>query len=264
MKRHHHTPRKRFGQHFLTNQTIIAKIVAAIAPKTADHLVEIGPGQGVLTKAILPSVKQMIAIELDRDLIEPLKAACLSIGQIEIYQADALTFDFSTLAKDHNKIRLIGNLPYNISTPLLFHLIQYKDLIQDMHFMLQKEVVDRLTANIGGSEYNRLSVMVQYHCQTEALFTVPPTAFYPPPKVDSAVVRLTPYAKAPYMANDYEHFSNIVRLAFSHRRKTIKNNFKDVFSADELKGCAIDPSLRAQDLGVSDYVRLANELQSIR
>lgn len=258
MKRYHHTPRKRFGQHFLTNQTIIARIVAAIAPQVADHLVEIGLGQGVLTKAVLPLVKQMIAIELDRDLIEPLKMACVSMGQIEIYQADVLTFDFSTLANRVNKIRLIGNLPYNISTPLLFHLIQYKNLIKDMHFMLQKEVVDRLTANIGGSEYNRLSVMVQYHCQTESLFNVPPTAFYPPPKVDSAVVRLIPYVDAPYLAKDYERFSDIVRLAFSHRRKTIKNNFKGFFSEEELKACEIDPRSRAQDLSVGDYVRLAN------
>lgn len=258
MSKYNHYPRKRFGQNFLLNEEIIRQIVAAIAPRPSDHIVEIGPGLGALTKVVLSLVDEMDVIELDRDLIPKLEEICKPLGKVKIYQADALNFDFLSLVKDHKPLRIIGNLPYNISTPLLFHLLEFKQYIHDMHFMLQKEVVDRLTAEVSTSEYNRLSVMTQYHCQTELLLRVPASAFYPAPKVESAVVRLTPYPTPPYVAKDYTQFCTVVRLAFAHRRKTLRNNLRKMFIAADLEACAIDPQTRAQDLTIADFVRLAN------
>lgn len=258
MAKNNHYPRKRFGQNFLLNEEIIQQIVAAVAPKPGDHMVEIGPGLGALTKIVLPLVNEMDVIELDRDLIPKLEEICQPLGHVITYQADALNFDFLSLVKDQQQLRVIGNLPYNISTPLLFHLLEFKQHIRDMHFMLQKEVVNRLTAEVSTSEYNRLSVMTQYHCQTELLLEVPASAFYPAPKVESAVVRLTPYPTLPYVAKDYTQFSTVVRLAFAHRRKTLRNNLREMFIPAELEACGIDPQTRAQDLTVADFVRLAN------
>lgn len=255
---HTHHPRKRFGQHFLVNPAIIARIVQVIAPQESDHLVEIGPGLGALTQAVLPLSKKLTVVELDRDVIPLLRKACVGLGELIIHEADALKFDFNRCVTANDKLKIIGNLPYNISTPLIFHLLEYKTVINDMVFMLQKEVVDRLTAQVGSADYNRLSIMVQYHCQTELLFIVPPSAFNPPPKVDSAIVRLTPYATPPYVANDYQRFKTIVHTAFLHRRKTLKNNLKELFSSEQLLALNIDPSKRPQDLTIEDYVRLAN------
>lgn len=256
-----HKPRKRFGQNFLHDQNVIQRIVNAIAPQQGDHIVEIGPGQGALTSQLLPVVGSMDAVELDRDLLEPLQQTCASLGQLTIHSADALKFDFCSLtANNKPRLRVVGNLPYNISTPLLFHLMEQRHCIKDMHFMLQKEVVDRITAQPGNGQYGRLGIMLQYYCQAERLFTVPPGAFFPPPKVDSAVFRLTPHAKPAYPAKDEALLSRIVSLSFSQRRKTIRNNLKGTIDESVLTELGIDPGLRPERLELEQFVKLANWL----
>ena len=183
-----HIPRKRFGQHFLSDQGIIQRIVAALAPRPGEHLVEIGPGQGAITLPILKLVKQFDVVELDRDLIPQLQERCAHAGKLQIHSADALEFDFSSLKNDARLLRVFGNLPYNISTPLIFHLLDFAPVIADMLFMLQREVAERLAAETASEHYGRLSVMVQYHCQVDLLFDVPPEAFYPPPQVTSSII----------------------------------------------------------------------------
>lgn len=254
----HKAPRKRFGQHFLHDKNIIQKIVDVIHPKPGQHLVEIGPGQGALTLPILKKIEQIDVIELDWDLIPALKIRCLGKGALIVHQADALEFDFDSLVENNEPLRVIGNLPYNISTPLIFHLLEYSSIITDMHFMLQKEVVDRLAANPGHSEYGRLSIMVQYHCQAISLFDVPPGAFYPPPQVDSSVVRLIPHAQLPIEAYDYTHFANLVKTAFSHRRKTLRNCLKTILNDEDWAQVHVDSHLRPEQLTVEDYVKLSN------
>lgn len=256
-----HKPRKRFGQNFLHDQNVIQRIVNAIAPRKGDHIVEIGPGQGALTKQLLPLIGQMDAVELDRDLLEPLQESCAPLGQLTIHPADALKFDFCSLRKsDEQKLRIVGNLPYNISTPLLFHLMEQRHCIQDMHFMLQKEVVERITAQPGTGQYGRLSIMLQYYCQAEQLFNVPPGAFFPPPKVDSSVFRLTPYTAQPFTAKDEKLLSRIVSQSFSQRRKTIRNNLKGMIDESVLTELGIDPGLRPERLELEHFVNLANWL----
>lgn len=250
-----HYPRKRFGQHFLHDQNVIQKITASLHLKSDDHLVEIGPGLGALTEHLLPLVKQLHVVELDRDVIPELQKNCDGLGHLIVHQADALKFDFSTLAVP---LRLVGNLPYNISTPLLFHLLLQATIIQDMHFMLQKEVVDRIVAQPGEHAYGRLSVMVQYHCQTEALFTVKPGAFDPPPKVDSAVLRLIPYKKPLFPAKNPKIFAEIVLLAFNQRRKTLRNSLHSLLTTEHWRALAIDSGLRAEQLTVQQYAEIAN------
>jgi 16S rRNA (adenine1518-N6/adenine1519-N6)-dimethyltransferase len=214
--------RKRFGQHFLHDKQIIERLVSVINPNPGQHLVEIGPGQGALTVPVLKKAEQIDVVEIDWDLIPALKIRCLGKGALIAHQADALEFDFSTLIQTSELLRVIGNLPYNISTPLIFHLLEFADHIADMHFMLQKEVVDRLAAKSGDKAYGRLSIMVQYRCHVTALFDVPPTAFYPPPQVNSSVVRLVPHTEMSYRkANDYKHFADIVRVAFFDISKKI-------------------------------------------
>jgi 16S rRNA (adenine1518-N6/adenine1519-N6)-dimethyltransferase len=257
-----HFPRKRFGQHFLHDQNVIQKIIAALQIKPIDHLVEIGPGLGALTKHLLPLVKQLEVVELDRDVIPELKNNCAGLGALIVQQADALRFDFTSLVTEKKLLRLIGNLPYNISTPLLFHLLSQAAVIQDMHFMLQKEVVDRIVAQPGQHAYGRLSVMVQYYCQTEALFTVKPGAFQPPPKIESAVLRIIPYNKPPYIAEEPKTFAEIVRLAFNQRRKTLRNSLHSLLTAVQWQVLGIDPGLRAEQLTVQQYVRIANLISS--
>jgi 16S rRNA (adenine1518-N6/adenine1519-N6)-dimethyltransferase len=254
-----HTPRKRFGQHFLHDKHVIQRLVDVIAPLPGQHLVEIGPGQGALTVPVLKRIGTMDAIELDRDLIPLLAEHCKSIGQLTIHAFDALAFDFSQLVKDAEPLRVIGNLPYNISTPLIFHLLSFSQHIVDMHFMLQKEVVDRLAAAADSDAYGRLSVMVQYHCQVTALFDVPPSAFTPPPKVDSSIVRLVPYSTLPHPVKDYAYFSRLVKQAFSQRRKTLRNCLKTMLSNDDWQRVSIDPGMRAEQLTLSDYVELSNK-----
>jgi 16S rRNA (adenine1518-N6/adenine1519-N6)-dimethyltransferase len=255
-----HAPRKRFGQHFLNDTLIIQRIVDLIAPIAGQHMVEIGPGQGALTIPVLAKMGELDVIELDRDLIPILKARCKQYGTLHVHEADALAFDFSQLVKKPRPLRVIGNLPYNISTPLLFHLLEYAALIEDMHFMLQREVVERLAAKAGNSHYGRLSIMVQYHCEVTALLDVPPEAFYPPPRVDSSIVRLKPYQSIDYFAKDYNHFGAMVRQAFSQRRKTLRNCLKGLMEADDWAQSGIDPQWRPEQLSVKDYVKLSNAL----
>ncbi|MBB71118.1 MAG: 16S rRNA (adenine(1518)-N(6)/adenine(1519)-N(6))-dimethyltransferase [Legionellales bacterium] len=258
-----HRARKRFGQNFLTDAVIIDRIVAAINPKAGDKLVEIGPGHGALTKQLLPITGIMDVIELDRDLIPELQAFYTELGQLTVHQADALQFNFSQLSHEPKNLRVVGNLPYNISTPLIFHLLSQKDCINDMHFMLQKEVVERLSANPGDKNYGRLSVMAQYHCQVDYLFLVPPDAFQPQPKVDSAIVRLVPYAALPCVANNERLFADVVRQAFSQRRKTLRNTLKSLISAEQLSEQGISPQQRPEQLSVEEFVRIANHIDKI-
>lgn len=253
-----HIPRKRFGQHFLHDKLYIQQIIEAIDPKPDQHLVEIGPGQGALTLPMLKKTEEIDVIELDWDLIPALKIRCLGKGALIAHQADALEFDFSSLVKNSEKLRIIGNLPYNISTPLIFHLLKYASIITDMHFMLQKEVVDRMSAKPSTKEYGRLSVMVQYHCVVHALFNVPPQAFYPPPQVESAFLRLIPATSKHLQAIDYSFFAEVVKTAFSHRRKTIRNSLKTLIADDDWANLQIDPQLRPEQLTVIDFVNISN------
>ncbi|WP_455209335.1 16S rRNA (adenine(1518)-N(6)/adenine(1519)-N(6))-dimethyltransferase RsmA [Kaarinaea lacus] len=255
-----HRPRKRFGQNFLKDNVVVQQIVYAIAPTATDHVVEIGPGMGVMTQAILPCVKYLDAVELDRDLVAKLKQAPLALGNFTIHSADALKFDFCSLVKAGEQLRIVGNLPYNISTPLIFHLLQQIKCVADMHFMLQKEVVDRLAAAPGDSAYGKLSVMVQYYCYVEKLFNVSPEAFSPPPKVDSAVVRMIPHREPPIQVHDLLLFEQVVSAAFAQRRKTLRNNLKTLISSESMQANGIDPSRRAETLSLQEFALLANLL----
>lgn len=255
-----HGPRKRFGQHFLEDTQVIEDIVNVIAPTPGQSLVEIGPGQGALTIPVLKKTGELDVVELDRDLIPVLTARCKEYGTLRIFQADALEFDFSQLVKKSEPLRVIGNLPYNISTPLIFHLLEFAAFIQDMHFMLQKEVVDRMAAKPGDDAYGRLGIMVQYHCEVTSLFDVGPDAFYPPPKVDSSIVRLVPHKTIFPFAENYAHFENVVKLAFNQRRKTLRNSLKSLVTGEDWLRNEIDSSLRPEELSVNDYVKLSNSL----
>jgi 16S rRNA (adenine1518-N6/adenine1519-N6)-dimethyltransferase len=250
-------PRKRFGQNFLTDEAVIASLVNAIGPKSEDIIVEIGPGQAALTQALLPSVQALTAVEIDRDLVAWLEKHLADWQNFRLISADALQFDFSQLAGD-KAFRLVGNLPYNISTPLLFHLFASIAHIQDMHFMLQKEVVQRLTAPVGDGHYGKLSVMTQFYCHNQSLVDIPPEAFYPAPKVDSAFVRLTPHAKRPDV--DIKQLHKVVFQAFSQRRKRISNTLKNLISASDLAALGIDTQKRPQELSVADYVMISQAL----
>lgn len=258
MADYRHKPRKRFGQNFLTDRNIVGKIVTAISPKPGDNLVEIGPGLGAMTLPLLEKAGRLQAVELDRDLIPRLRERCRDAGELVIHEADALEFDFSALAAPERPLRLVGNLPYNISTPLLFHLIEYIPVIRDMHFMLQKEVVDRMAAPPDTEDYGRLSVMLQYHCKVEPLFAVPPAAFNPRPKVDSKIVRLLPHSAPPFPVADYRDFSALVKQAFGQRRKTLRNTLKPMLDADDIAALGIDPGVRAETLGLAEFASLAN------
>lgn len=255
-----HIPRKRFGQNFLHDQAVIHNIITAIDPRPAQHLVEIGPGKGALTRPLLRAAGHLDVVELDRDLIPLLERECAGLGELHIHQADALAFDFATLAADGRRLRLVGNLPYNISTPLLFHLMDQVQCIQDLHFMLQKEVVDRLAAQPGSKDYGRLSVMIQYYCEVEPLFVVHPGAFFPAPKVDSAVARLVPHAAPPVEVADRANFSHLVAQAFSQRRKTLRNTLKGLLTEEQIRAQGIDPGLRAEVLSLAQFARLSNAL----
>jgi 16S rRNA (adenine1518-N6/adenine1519-N6)-dimethyltransferase len=252
-----HRARKRFGQNFLTDQGIIRRIVRAISPLENQRLLEIGPGQGAITASILDTDCQLDVVELDRDLIPILQGKFGERSNFTIHQGDALKFDFSALAGDE-KLRVVGNLPYNISTPLIFHLLSAHSCISDMHFMLQKEVVDRLAAQPGSKTYGRLSIMAQYYCEVESLFDVPPESFSPQPKVQSAIVRITPYKQPPYPANDVKLLQSIVRDAFNQRRKTLRNTLKGVISSAGLEALGVDPGVRPENVSLADYVAITN------
>ncbi|WP_353570866.1 16S rRNA (adenine(1518)-N(6)/adenine(1519)-N(6))-dimethyltransferase RsmA [Candidatus Albibeggiatoa sp. nov. BB20] len=251
-----HRPRKRFGQNFLHDSQVIQQIIAAIAPRDHDFLVEIGPGQGALTQPLLTQIKRLVAIEFDRDLVQYLQDQ--NWGELTIYQADVLKFDFATL--NQPTLRIVGNLPYNISTPLLFHVLNYAEMVQDMVFMLQKEVVDRIVAKPSCSDYGRLSVMLQYHCHAEKLFNVSPMAFNPPPKVDSSIVHLIPHAIPPVQLNDKALFEKLVAQAFTQRRKTLRNNLKPLLSSEQIEQVGINPQVRAETLSLEEFAALSNLL----
>lgn len=256
----YHKARKRFGQNFLHDHGVINEIIASIYPKQGEHLVEIGPGQGALTTGILERAGELDVVELDRDLIPTLLLRFGLNPNFRIHEADALKFDFTSLKTDERPLRIIGNLPYNISTPLIFHLLSFESMIKDMHFMLQKEVVQRLAAKAGEKHYGRLSIMTQYYCNVDYLFTVGPGAFRPAPKVDSAIVRMTPHRDLPHPCKDVEKLALVVRDAFSQRRKTIRNTLKQHLKVEELEALAIDPSARPEVLTLADFVRIADYL----
>lgn len=251
-----HTPRKRFGQNFLVDDGVIHAIVNAIRPQPGETLVEIGPGLGALTRPLLERLAHLHVIELDRDLVARLRRDWPP-ERLSIHEGDALKFDFAGLGED---LRIVGNLPYNISSPLLFHLLGFAPHIRDMHFMLQKEVVARMVAAPSTPDYGRLSVMLQRRCHVDWLFDVPPTAFAPPPKVDSAVVRLIPKTAAEIVAVDEHSFARVVAAAFAHRRKTLRNTLGHLFAATDFAALGIDSGLRAQALTIADYEALAAHL----
>jgi 16S rRNA (adenine1518-N6/adenine1519-N6)-dimethyltransferase len=252
-----HRPRKRFGQNFLHDPGIINRIIRIIDPQPGERLVEIGPGKGAITLPLLQAAGRLQVVELDRDLIEPLQACCSSAGELVVHNADALKMDFCGMS-DGYTLRVVGNLPYNISTPLLFHLLAQSHCIADMHFMLQREVVDRLSAAPGGSQYGRLSVMVQYRCEVTPLFTIGPGAFQPPPRVDSAFVRLRPWRELPVTVHDEAMLGRIVQQAFGQRRKTLRNALRGTLDEAQIRSLDIDPAARAEVLGIADFARLAD------
>lgn len=258
MVNYRHQPRKRFGQNFLVDATIVQRIIAAIAPQEKQFMVEIGPGLGVLTVALLPILHKLFVVELDRELIPSLQHKCSSLGELVIYQADALYFDFASLVTGRNKLRVVGNLPYNISSPLIFHLLSQADVIQDMHFMLQQEVANRLVADPGTKIYGRLSVMVQYYCKVEKLFVVDATAFDPQPRVMSTFIRLVPHQELPYVAKNINTLAMVVKQAFSQRRKMLRNTLQPVISVADLTRLNIDASLRPEQITVAEYVKISN------
>jgi len=260
-----HRARKRFGQNFLVDERLTGRIVRCIAPKQNDNLVEIGPGKGAITGLLLEYCDTLNVVELDRDLIPLLLAQFARYPNFKIHQADALSFDFAKLINGDKPLRIVGNLPYNISTPLIFHLLSYQSQVADMHFMLQKEVVLRLAAVPGDKNYGRLSIMAQYYCAVENLFEVPPESFEPAPKVDSAIVRLTPHKHLPHPADNLGKLEILVKTAFSQRRKTLRNSLKNL-GLDEAQLSAmagltnLDLGKRAENLSLADYVQLCNTL----
>jgi len=251
-----HIPRKRFGQHFLTDQSVIADIVAAIRPQPDDAMVEIGPGLGALTTPLTAVLHHLHVIEIDRDIVLRLQRA-YAPARLTVHAGDVLEFDFSALPR---ALRVVGNLPYNISTPLLFRLARYAERIQDMHFMLQKEVVERMVAAPGGGDYGRLSVMLQYRFDMELLLAVPPDAFSPPPQVNSAVVRMLPRPQAQLTAATEAGLAQVVRRAFAQRRKTLRNSLAGLLEAADYDALGIVPGLRAENLAVPDFVAISNYL----
>lgn len=249
-----HTPRKRFGQNFLTDQSVIGDCMAAIHARRGDKLVEIGPGLGALTQPLLRALDHLHVVEIDRDIIARLQRD-YPPEKLTIHAGDALKFDFASLGQP---LRVVGNLPYNISTPLLFHLAAYASGITDCHFMLQKEVVERMVAAPGTPAYGRLSVMLQFRFAMEYLFTVPGDAFNPPPKVESAFVRMIPLDPLPYPVEDQARFAHVVTAAFAQRRKTLRNTLRDILAPQDFAALGIDPGLRGETLGVAEFAAMAN------
>lgn len=250
--------KKRFGQHFLHDHTVVMRIVDAFAPQSADTVVEIGPGPGVLTRELAGRVAELHAVEIDSDLVPLLAREFADTPSVTVHEADALTFDYCALGRAGHKLRLIGNLPYNISTPLLFHLFGQSRCISDMLFMLQKEVVDRLCAAPGGKDYGRLSVMAQWQCRIERRLNVSPGAFRPPPKVESSVVHLVPYETQPVTVTDPDRFALVVKTAFAQRRKTLRNSLREMVDSDTMSRLGIDPTRRPETLSVAEFAALAN------
>lgn len=252
--------RKRFGQHFLTDENVLEQLVAAVGISSHDYFIEIGPGRAALTQYLVTQAQQVDVIEIYRDLCDYLKKHFLTQNNINIFNEDALKFDWSSLLKKPPTKRIVGNLPYNITTPLLFKLFQWCAYVKDMHFLLQKEVVDRLTAPAGSSEYSRLTVMAQYYAHLSPLLYVDAEAFTPKPKVESAFLRILPYPEPPFKANNLEFFGKIVKEAFTHRRKTLANSLRKYLTYSQLEQINIDPSYRPQQLTVENFVKISNIL----
>ncbi|MFI4890850.1 MAG: 16S rRNA (adenine(1518)-N(6)/adenine(1519)-N(6))-dimethyltransferase RsmA [Steroidobacterales bacterium] len=250
-------PRKRFGQHFLHDPAVVRRIVDAIEPRDGERLVEIGPGRGALTWTLLERAKHLDAIEIDRDLAQLLRADPRARAGLDVHLQDVMDVDFSALRGTGPKLRIVGNLPYNISTPLLFHLLQQRDSIADMHFMLQREVVERMAAAHGTREYGRLTIMLAAYAEVQHLFDVGPGAFSPPPKVWSAIVRLRPSAEARFPTGGDRELRIVVAAAFSHRRKTLRNGLKGLLSDAEITACGVDPDLRPQMIPPAQWGLLA-------
>lgn len=258
-----HKARKRFGQNFLIDHGIIRDIVRSVHPHKDDVIVEIGPGKGAITQLLADACDNLNVIELDRDLVPWLKVKFEKHPNFQLYQADALQFDFAQLMRNDKPLRIVGNLPYNISTPLIFHLLSYASKVQDMHFMLQKEVVKRMAAQPGESAYGRLGIMVQYYCAVEDLFDVPPTSFDPAPKVDSAIVRLIPYKELPFVANNIKTLETLVNIAFQQRRKTLRNSLKQLLTTEQMESLPVDLSLRPEEISLPEYVAMSNLLGEV-
>lgn len=262
MKTHQgHRARKRFGQNFLHDPGVIQRIIDSVNPKPGDNIVEIGPGLGALTEQLFQTAGSLNVVELDRDLVERLQHRFVNEQNFHIHSADALKFDFTTLATD-KKLRVVGNLPYNISTPLLFHLIDQIECITDIHCMLQKEVVDRICAGPGDNNYGRLSIMIQYYCQPQQLFNVDSAAFQPPPKVESAILRLTPHQQPPVIVKDKKQFAQLVSQAFNQRRKTLRNSLKEWLSAEEIEACGIQAMARPETLDLAEFACLSDAVSN--
>jgi len=251
-----HQARKRFGQNFLVDPQVIGRIVSSINPQAGELMVEIGPGQAALTQPLLQSGADLHLVEIDRDLAESLRRRLLLYPNGQLHIADALRLDFAELLQGR-RFRLVGNLPYNISTPLLFHVLQWQSQIVDMHFMLQKELVDRMCSSPGGKAWGRLAIMVQYHCEVHRLFEVPPTAFSPAPKVESSIVRLLPHASPPVEISSMPKFQQLVTQVFNHRRKTLRNCLKGILEVEQLEALGIDPGLRPEMLDLAAFAALS-------
>jgi 16S rRNA (adenine1518-N6/adenine1519-N6)-dimethyltransferase len=254
-----HQARKRFGQNFLADDRVIRQLVDSIAPLPGQLIIEIGPGQAALTKPLAASGAELHLLEIDRDLVASLEHRFRDAENVHLHQADALQADFAGITANR-RFRLVGNLPYNISTPLLFHVLRWESLIVDMHFMLQQEVVERLAASPGSKAWGRLSIMCQYHCSVTPLFTVPPEAFRPAPRVHSAVVRLVPHAQPPVHVRDMRQFERLVTQAFSMRRKTLRNCLRGLLDAEAIAAAGIDPGLRPEALGLDEFAALAERM----
>ncbi len=249
--------RKRLGQHFLHDPGVLARIVTAIGPRPGERIVEIGPGRGALTRPLLELCGRVEVIEIDRDLIPLLRENTAGAGDLVVHEADVLDVDFGRLHGAGPRLRVCGNLPYNISTPLLFHLLESRTVIQDMHFMLQKEVVDRIVAPPGGKTYGRLTVMLAAACRADALFRVGRGAFQPPPAVDSAIVRLVPHEASPFPLPDPARFARVVAAAFSMRRKTLRNSLRGLVDPGQFAAAGVDPGRRPETLAPAEFARLA-------
>lgn len=252
-----HKARKRFGQNFLTDDRVIQQIVDVINPRTGELMLEIGPGQAALTAPLANSGVDLHLVELDRDLVNFLSDRFSEYPNVVLHQADALSVNFSELTKDR-PFRLVGNLPYNISTPLLFHVLQWNDLIIDMHFMLQQEVVKRMAAEPGSKAWGRLSIMCQYACKVTPLFTVAAESFSPAPRVQSAIVRLVPHRTPPVTIHSMPAFERLVSQAFSMRRKTLRNSMRGLLEVEQISSAGIDPAVRPETLSLEQFAELSN------
>lgn len=255
-----HQAKKRFGQNFLHNEAIISDIVDAINPEPGENLIEIGPGLGALTEPVVDRAGDISVVELDRDLAHRLRHHPFLAKHLTIHEIDALKFDFGSLSSEDKPLRIFGNLPYNISTPLIFHLLTFKDKVKDMHFMLQKEVVERMAAGENSKTFGRLSIMTQYQCQVIPVMEIGPEAFNPAPKVDSAIVRLIPHKEIKNPVKDLSLLNHVCLTAFNQRRKTIRNSFKKIATAEQLESIGIDPSLRPENLNIDQFINIANFL----